>query len=571
MPRACVIVSYLYAPPKAAHPKNATLKQYTRRFCLFLLASACLSAGAQKQPAALARPKLVVGIVIDQMRWDYIYRYYDRYGEGGFRRMLSQGFTCENTYIDYIPTVTAIGHSSIYTGSVPALHGMAGNDFIVNATGKSVYCTDDSTVQSVGSNSVEGRMSPRNLLTTTIGDELRLATNFQSKVIGIALKDRASILPAGHVANAAYWFDNQSGNWISSTYYMKQLPSWVDDFNKRREADKFLAQGWNTLYPVSTYAESDPDDSRYEGRFPGAAKSTFPVKFTGTKNYELVRSTPFGNTMTLDLAMAAVENEKLGMGTHTDFLAVSCSSTDYIGHKFGVNAVEVEDTYLRLDRDLAAFFNFLDRKLGKGNYTVFLSADHGAAHNAWWLSDHNVPAGFWSSGATLRALNADLDSVFHVKNLVISLSNYQVHTSWDLIAKNKIDEEALSRECLRFLNRQPGIAFAIDAKNINGSPGPAEIKQRVLNGYNPARSGSIAIILQPGLYGGEPNGTGTTHGTWNPYDAHIPLVWMGWGITHGSTFRETHMTDIAATLAALLHIQVPNGCIGHAITEVMGK
>lgn len=542
-------------------------------FLLVLLNTTFLIVSAQKVNLPLPRPKLVVGIVIDQMRWDYLYRYYDRYSEGGFKRMLNEGFTCENTYIDYIPTVTAIGHTTIYTGSVPAIHGIAGNDFIINSTGKSLYCTEDTTVHTVGSTSDEGKMSPRNLLTSTITDELKLATNFRSKVIGVSLKDRGSILPAGHTANAAYWFDNASGNWITSSYYMKELPIWLKQFNDKRLVDKYLKQDWNTLYPVNTYIQSSPDNNKYEGKFANQVTPTFPIKLSGieTKNFDLVRSTPFGNTMTLDLAKAAVENENLGKNAVTDFLAVSCSSTDYIGHKFGVNSIEVEDTYLRLDRDLSSFFTFLDQKFGKGNYSVFLSADHGAAHNAALLADNNIPAGFWPTSEFEQNLNLVLETNYKVKNLVLSLSNYQVHLNEQLIKSNHLNEDSIRKDCVSFLSGKPGVAFVADAKNLGTAPVPAELKNRIINSYNPDRSGAITIILAPGWYSGSLNSTGTTHGTWNAYDSHIPLLFMGWGIKHGSTSRQTNMTDISPTIAALLHIQSPNGCIGKAIEEVINK
>src|SRR6201996_7538512 len=286
----------------------------------------------------LPRPKLVVGIVVDQMRWDYLYRFYERYQDNGFKRLLNEGFSCENTQVDYIPTFTAPGHTCIYTGSVPALHGIAGNDFIVQATGKSMYCTDDSTVTSVGATSIAGKMSPRNLLTTTVTDELRLATNFKSKVIGIALKDRGGILPAGHTANAAYWFDDKSGNWITSTYYMQELPQWVKDFNDQKLPETYLKTDWTPAYPIDSYVQSTPDISpRYEGKFKGTDTPSLPVKTSGLykNNLGLIRSTPFGNTLTLDMAIAAINGEKLGQGDQTDFLAVSFSSTDYVGHQFG--------------------------------------------------------------------------------------------------------------------------------------------------------------------------------------------------------------------------------------------
>ncbi|HJP63750.1 MAG TPA: alkaline phosphatase PafA [Mucilaginibacter sp.] len=520
---------------------------------------------------ALPRPKLVVGIVVDQMRWDYLYRYYDRYTDNGFKRLLNDGFTCENTMIDYIPTVTALGHSCVYTGSVPAIHGIAGNDFIIQATGKSIYCTRDTTVQSVGSApALEGQNSPRNLLTNTVTDELRLATNFRSKVIGIALKDRGGILPAGHTANAAYWFEDKSGNWITSTYYMNDLPQWVKDFNAQKLPETYLKSDWTPVYPLDTYIQSTPDVNRYEGKFKGTDTPSMPVKTSALykNNLGLVRATPYGNTMTLDLAIAAINNEKLGQNDVTDFLAVSFSSTDYVGHQFGPNSVEIEDTYLRLDRDFASFFTFLDAKLGKGNYTVFLTADHGAAHNPNFLNDHNIPAGMWDENKVRAGLNKYLTDKYKLDNLVLSLGNYQVNFNYKDIRYAKLDEEALKKDCIDFLMQQEGVAFAVDMAKAQTANIPDELRSRIINGYNVAHSGTVQIILQPGWYAAYSK-TGTTHGTWNPYDAHIPLVFMGWGIQHGHLNRETHMTDIAPTVAALLHIQAPNGCIGKPIAEAM--
>jgi predicted AlkP superfamily pyrophosphatase or phosphodiesterase len=548
---------------------------------LISLSAATFSALAQKKKATLnqtapatatlPRPKLVVGLVVDQMRWDYLYRYYDRYQTGGFKRLLNEGFTCENTNIDYIPTVTAAGHTCVYTGSVPAIHGIAGNDFIIQATGKPMYCTDDSTVRAVGSNSKAGQMSPRNLLVTTVTDELRLATNFRSKVIGIALKDRGGILPAGHTANAAYWFDDASGNWITSTYYMTDLPTWVKKFNDQKEPEKFLKQDWNPLYPINTYLQSSPDNSsKYEGKFPGTAAPTLPVKTSELYNGKMgmIRSTPFGNTMTLDLARAAVEGEQLGKNTVTDFLAVSLSSTDYVGHQFGPNSVEAEDTYLRLDKDLASFFSYLDATVGKGNYSVFITADHGAAHNATFLADHNIPAGTWNDAATKTDMNKLLEDKYKVKNLVISMDNYQVNFDNAAIKKEGLNEDALKLDCIQYLQKQPAIAFAVDMQKAQTANLPEELRSRIINGYNVEHSGVIQIILKPGFYSGH-GATGTTHGTWNPYDTHIPLVFMGWGIKHGSLTRQTHMTDIAPTISSLLHIQAPNGNIGKTISEAL--
>jgi predicted AlkP superfamily pyrophosphatase or phosphodiesterase len=523
----------------------------------------------------LPRPKLVVGIVVDQMRWDYLYRYYSRYQTGGLKRLLNEGYSCENTQVDYIPTFTGPGHSCIYTGSVPAIHGITGNDFIIQATGKQMYCTEDTTVQSVGTTTKAGQMSPRNLLVTTVTDELRLATNFRSKVIGIALKDRGGILPAGHTANAAYWFDDKTGNWITSTYYMKDLPQWATDFNKENLADTYLKLDWNPMYPVDTYLQSTADNSPYEGKFAGMDAPTLPVKTSALYkgNLGMIRSTPYGNTLSLDFAIAAINGEKLGQGDQTDFLALSLSSTDYIGHQFGINAVEIEDTYLRLDKDISAFLTFLDAKLGRGNYTVFLTADHGAAHNTAFLNDHGIHAGVWDDGADVKKLNNVLRDKYHAAGIVLNFENYQVNLNNAEIKANNLDVAGIKQDCVDYLQSLPYVAYAVDMDNIQTANIPQQLRTRMINGYNARNSGIIQIILQPAWFTGHQAGdggpTGTTHGTWNPYDNHIPLVFMGWGIQHGSTVRETHMTDIAPTVAALLHIQAPNGSIGQPIGEVL--
>lgn len=525
---------------------------------------------------SVPRPKLVVGLMVDQMRWDYLYRYYDRYGSGGFKRLLNDGFTCENTYINYVPTVTAIGHSTVYTGSVPAIHGIAGNEFIIQQTGQSMYCTQDDSVSGVGTDGTEGKQSPKNLLASTVTDQLKLATNFRSKVIGIAMKDRGGILPAGHFADAAYWFEGNSGNWISSTFYMDELPKWVQDFNAQRHVEKHLAQDWETLYPIETYTQSIADNNPYEGKFRGEEHPVLPKKLSELvkdNGLGLIRNTPFGNTLTLDLAKAAIDHEALGNnpGGFTDFLAVSLSSTDYIGHQFSVNSIEVEDMYLRLDADLEAFFNYLDETVGKGEYTLFITADHGASHNAQFFMDQKGNGGYFNTRSVMGDLNAALATEFGQENIVRSFMNYQVNLNYDVIRANKLDEEAIKAVAIDFLRQAEGIAFVIDMHKAGQATIPTRIRERIVNGYNPKRSGVIQIILEPQWYSGSPGATGTTHGTWGSYDAHIPLVWMGWGIQHGKTNRETHMTDIAATLAALLRIEEPNGNIGHPIQEVLGN
>jgi predicted AlkP superfamily pyrophosphatase or phosphodiesterase len=513
------------------------------------------------------KPKLVVGIVVDQMRWDYLYRFSDRYGTGGFKRLLKEGFSCENTFIPYTPTHTAIGHACVYTGSVPALHGIMGNTWYDKRTKKTVYCVEDSSVVSVGSNSEAGKMSPENLWSSTLTDELRLSTNFRSKTIGIALKDRGSVLPAGHTANAAYWFDNASGGWISSTYYLKELPKWVQDLNAKKLPDVYLAKNWNTLYPMNTYIQSTADRQTYESNLPGE-DNTFEHRTDSiAKNkYESFRHTPYGNTYTVEAAKAAIDGESLGGRGVTDFLALSFSSTDYIGHTFGPNSIEVEDTYLRLDRDLADLLGYLDSKVGKGQYLVFLTADHAVAHATGFARENKLPAGGSSTSAIQKALNDALLKEFGSTKYILTISNAQVHLDNDLIRANKIDKAALKQTIIRIIMEQNGISHAVDLENLKLANLPEPLQRALLNGYNQRLSGEIQFIYRP-QYGGYDKGA--SHSLWNPYDSHIPLIWFGWNVKSGKLNREVYMTDIAPTVAALLQIQMPNASIGKVINEVM--
>jgi predicted AlkP superfamily pyrophosphatase or phosphodiesterase len=514
----------------------------------------------------IARPKLVVGIVVDQMRWDFLYRYSDRYSNGGFKRLLREGFSCENTMLPYTPTYTAPGHTCIYTGSVPSLHGIIGNNWYERSLGRTVYCTDDSTVTTVGSNSVWGKMSPRNMKANTITDELRLSNNFRGKTIAIALKDRGAILPGGHTANAAYWFDNVTGTWITSSFYMKELPSWVNDFNNKKRPDFYLNQNWNPLYPANTYLQSTSDNKPYESNLLGEDNVFVHKTDTISKNkYESFRYTPYANTFTMEMAEAAIQNENLGRSAATDFLAVSFSSTDYIGHSFGPNSIEIEDTYLRLDRDLASFLNYLDKKVGKNNYLLFLTADHGVAHVPGFEKENKLPAGNLDDLELRRKLNDTIQRVLNLSNAVSSVMNYQVYINYNTVSAAQI--EPVKNLIISELLKQPGIAKAFDLKNVSNEPLPLSLKTMITNGYNQKLSGDIQFVFQPQWFDwGGPKGT--THGSFYPYDAHIPLVFFGWNVKPGHLNREVYMTDIAPTLAAKLHIQMPNASIGKVIEEV---
>lgn len=533
----------------------------------FLGCCSISSVSAQQASAiGVQRPKLVVGIVIDQMRWDYLYRYQKRYTDGGFKRLLNEGFSCENTVIPYVPSVTAIGHTCIYTGSVPSIHGIAGNNFVKN--GEKVYCTDDDTVKPVGSNSEAGLMSPRNLWVTTIGDEMKIASNGRAKVVGVALKDRASILPAGHNPDGAFWFDDKSGNFITSTHYMNQLPKWVEAFNSKKLPEHYLSEKWNTLYPKDTYTESTSDENEYENGIKKGVKATLPLNLPELYKkygYNIIRNTPFGNSLTFDMAKAAIDGEQLGADDETDLLTVSCSSTDYIGHQVGTHAVETEDTYLRLDKAIADFLSYLDTKVGKGNYLVFLCADHGAMNNVRFLQNRRIPAGNWDDGVAAKKLNEVLAKEYpNTSDLVKTVMNYQVFFNREVIKNQHLDFAKIKQTVVDFLKEDSCVLYACDMEKTMTESIPEEVKYRIVNGYNRERSGDIQIVLKPNFY--THGMKGTDHGAWNLYDTHIPLVFMGWGIKHGATTKRTFMTDIAPTIGALIHVQAPNGCVGQPIS-----
>ncbi|WP_367914745.1 alkaline phosphatase PafA [Leadbetterella sp. DM7] len=517
---------------------------------------------------AQERPKLVVGVIVDQMRADYFYRYYDQYSEGGFKRLLREGYNCRNHHYHYALTVTAAGHASVYTGSSPSIHGIIGNDWYDPRANRRVYCVGDSTVETVGStNPVVGKMSPRNLQVSTITDQLRVTTQFRSKVIGIALKDRGAILPAGHAANAAYWFDTKTGNWVSSTYYQQELPSWVQAYNNRKRPSELLLKKWETLLPADRYTASTADDQPYEMKFTHEKKSAFPYDLAGTPGdaFSQLAFTPHGNTLTKEMALEALKHENLGKGPATDFLAISFSSPDYAGHGFGPNSVEVQDVYLRLDKDIAEILGRLDESVGKGNYLFFISADHGVMDTPEFWTGHHLPAGRIDYVSMNTQLKSMLKERFGDENLLKASENFQLYLDADRIESKKIDEAELFKAIRKVLLSFDGVKEVIDLKNVSKAPLNASLIDLYRNVYHSKRSGDIQIVPEPGWIAGP---IAANHGTPYAYDTHIPLLFFGWKIKPGETYRKTSVADTAPTLAALLSILEPSGNVGAVIEEL---
>ena len=529
---------------------------------ILILAMGTLTKSAFCIAAEPKRPRLIIGIVVDQMRYDFLYRYQKFYTKNGFNRLLDKGVNFTQTRYSYAPTVTGPGHASIYTGSVPSIHGIAGNNWLELNGWKKTYCTDDSTVTSVGGSAEAGRMSPRNMVTTTLGDQLKIATNFTSKVIGIALKDRGAILPAGHSANAAYWFDSPTGNWISSTYYLQQLPAWANSFNQAQKPLAYLKGGWSTLVPQADLAPvSGPDDSPFEASITKKASPTFPYDlmqgFDG--NYELLRRTPFGNSLTTDFALASLEGEALGMGTSTDMLCLSYSSTDYVGHACGPQSVEVADTYIRLDREIERLITAAEKKVGKGNLLVFLSADHGIIENPGIANSHKLPGGRFDMKKLCKELNETLEKEYGPGTYIRGHLDEQIYLDEAELAAEKSDIQQAFLKLRPILLRQDFIINAYLAPNLQAQSSP--ITARLAAGYYPRRSGQLLLQIKPGYIDG--TGTkGTTHSAPYEYDTHVPFLLYGFGLKPRTIHSPTQVADIAATIADLLNLMAPSGCIG---------
>ena len=516
-------------------------------------------------------PKLVVGIVVDQMRYDYLTRFYHRFGEGGFKRLLSDGFNCKNNHFSYIPTYTGPGHASIFTGTTPRNHGIIANNWYDKFSKTTVYCASDPSVSPVGSQSEKEKMSPHRMKTTTFSDQNRLHTQFKGKTIGIAIKDRGAILPAGHTANAAYWFRGKDeGKWITTTYYKKELPKWVKKFNASNKAKSYL-KVWETLYNIDSYIESGPDQSDFERGFVGKDTPTFPYDFkklsSNNEGYDIIKVSPFGNSLTTDFAIAAIEGEALGKDHITDVLTLSFSSTDYVGHNFGVNSKEIQDTYLRLDKDLERLLETLDNMVGKGQYTLFLTADHGAVHVPSYLKSVKIPAGYLNEKSFVMKMKEFIKTKFKAEDLIENISNNQVFFNYQNLQQHGIDRGLLQRELSDFLIQQEQVDKIFTRDQLVASQFTSNIAAKLYNGFHQRRSGDLIIVYNPGtiIYPEK----GSTHGSGQSYDTHTPLLFFGKGIKKGSTTLKTNTQDIAPTISALLGIAFPNGATGDVLSNII--
>ncbi len=540
------------------------------------------------QSTTAQKPKLVVGVIVDQMRFDQLYKYESKYSSSGFMRLAREGFNFKNTNYNYMPTVTAAGHASIYTGATPSDHGIIGNSWYDRFESKVQGNVDDGSVLLVGTvtPNILGA-SPKNLLTTTISDELRLNSNFRAKVISVSLKDRGAILPGGHTANAAYWHDwvSSPGYFVSSTYYMEALPKWVTDFNKLGKSNGYLNATWNTMYPIDSYTESAPDKNNYEPSLGGKSSPTFPYDLkamrekykTVDSEYQLIWASPSGNSLLTEFAMEAIKNEALGKDEITDLLSISYTVPDIMGHTFGPQSVETEDVFLRLDKDISTLLNYLDNNVGINNYVLFLTSDHAVMPNAAYLNDNKLPAGVARINQYKDALGSFLNSKYGTRDWIQNFDGDQVYLDRNLIADRKLDLSVVQTEVANFLINIEGINNAITAHDLQVEYYGSGIRELLQNGYYAKRSGDVLLSFDSG-YVLNPNPDvdvsqvkGTNHGSGYAYDTHVPLLWFGAGIPKGESVRKVSAVDIAPSLAMMLNLQLPSGSRGEPLNEILKK
>jgi predicted AlkP superfamily pyrophosphatase or phosphodiesterase len=563
--------------------KFRSLAVFTLSLCLFFTALP-LTGQPQRQPAqgraasarAQAHPRLVVVIVVDQFRYDFLERFGDLFTPGGFRRLMSRGALFTNANFDYTPTYTGPGHAAVFTGSVPAQNGIVGNSWFDREAGRERAMVSDSASRVVTNTGLSTRTSapsPRILIGATIGDQLRLANNFASKVIAMSYKDRSAVLPGGRRPNGAFWFDTSTGTFISSDYYFKELPDWVKRFNTTVRPDKFFGATWDRVLPASTYRRSQTEYLPVQ-RSPLGQKFPYVVnggqEQPGPRFYNAFEYTPFACEYLADFAKAAIESESLGSDEFPDLLSISFSAPDLIGHSYGPDSQEVEDTFIRLDRVIAGLLDAIDRRVGLANTIIAVTGDHGVSPVPEYLQSLGFEAGRIADGDVINAANQALTARFGDGKWVLALVNDQLHLDHKLMAERQADAAEAERIAGQAaLERVPGIAdFFTRTQIIEGRMPNGPIARRVMNGFHRARSGDVWLITKPFTFFAE-GPIATTHGSPYNYDTHVPVIIFGAGVHAGRYDVECSPSDIAPTLAALLGIEPPPNRTGRVLVEAI--
>ncbi len=518
------------------------------------------------------KPKLIVGIVISQFRYDYIPRFWDKFSDDGFKKLINRGSYCENTSYNYLFSDLGIGCASIATGTNPSQHGIIASSWYNNLRDEIVSYTYDEKVNTVGGAFEDGQFSPHHLMTTTFADEIKLASNFKSKVIGISLDPAPAIFSVGHTADCAYWFDKQNGTWISSSFYLDSLPNWVNKFNEKKFSDIYLEQEWTTLLPISEYTASLLDNNDYEkGMF---GHKVFPYvlkdlskKFKKQNKYDILRYTPFGNNLTKDFAISAIVNEELGQDEYTDVLTVTFTVSERIGNLYGPLSVEVEDLMLRLDKEIAHLLEYIDKNLGKENVLIYVTGEHGVVHLPEYLEDNKIPSGYFNGASAISLLKSYMNNIYGKGDWIKQYHGQQIYLNRTLIEDAKLNLATVQNDVANLMLQFSGVTNTMTSTTLQSTNFTEGMFATMQNGYNQKRSGDILINFKAGWAENlnSNNGLGSAYG----HDRRVPLIWYGWKIGRNSIHRMVDITDIAPTISTLLEITYPNSASGKPILEII--
>lgn len=537
-----------------------------KRISLLLLALAATGALS----ARAAAPKLVVTILVDQLRADYLERFHDQFTTNGFRLFTERGAHFTFARYNFYPTITAPGHATYLSGTTPSGHGIVANEWFDRNTRKAVYCCEDTSVSGVGATSDKMRVSPKNFTGSNFSDQMRL--HHRSKVVGVSMKDRSAILPAGKKPAGAYWFDSKSGAFVTSTYYMSELPAWVKAFNERKRPAEFVGQTWDRLLDAKHYLWSD--DTPGEGTLTGEKTSTFPhvVKPSASEGFETFMPTPFGNQLLAEFARAAIEGERLGAGPQPDVLCVSFSSLDYCGHKFGPYSHEAQDITLRLDRQLGEFFAYLDGKFGLGNVVVALTADHGVAPTPEFAAAQGLDGQRLNESQFMVELMDKLGAKFGPGKYFLTPKIHEgnLHFNPDTLAEKKVTAAKAGAFIREYALATGKYEAVFTREQLLDGRAPGLVGQAVLNGYHAGRSGDVVLVPKPFVIPGSSK-SGTSHGSPFSYDTHVPVLFFGAPFKPGRYADEFYITDVAPTLSAALRVSPPSGCMGKPFVKALAN
>ncbi len=547
------------------------MRKFFRNIVIIVFTVSRFNALAAQQYLAQDPPVLIVGIVVDGLRYDWIGRYWNLFSEGGIKKLIRQGTEYSNATVPFLLADQASSSASISTGAPPSLHGIISEQWYDRLRKEEVHCTRDFLYKTIGTGNGNGKHSASRLLAPSIGDRMILASDYKSKVVSVSLRPESAILLCGHLPGSAYWFDTQSGYWVTSSQYANSLPAWVSDFNQRNSSGHYLTRDWELLLADNLYYGCPPDDNDLESGYYSQYK-TFPYKLSKIRkeslgqDSEVLTLVPFGNSLTTDFSISAIREEKLGTDNYTDILWISYTAIQEITNRFGPDSREVADALLRLDIDIQRLLYQIEEVAGKDRYLVVLTSTHGSAMNPEYARALNLPGGFFRYRNAIALLNSYLIAVYGEGTWIESYVNHQVYLNETLIEQKKVPFTEIQDVCARFLTHFEGVARAVPSDRLLSGQITSPWDNLIQNSFNPDRTGDLLVILQPGWI--EDNNNDSESGSPYAYDTRVPLIWYGWKIPRQTVSLPVSILDIAPTLAHILKLSPPDAATGKNLTEI---